>query len=107
MTQEVTVQDFTRQVKEAGQPVLVDFHAPWCGPCKLVSPILEEIAGERRDLKVVKVDVDQNPTLAQEHRVMGVSTLILYREGKPVASWVGLRPKPALIKEIDQALGAT
>lgn len=104
MTLEVTPQSFAQQVKAAPEPVLIDFYTPWCGPCRLVAPILEEIARERADLKIVKVDVDQHPSLAQEHRVMGVPTLVLYKGGKMVASWVGLRPKPVLLKEIDTAL---
>jgi thioredoxin 1 len=104
MTMQVTTQEFNGKVVQAAGPVLVDFFAPWCGPCKLVAPILEEVAAERPDISVVKVDVDQEPELAQQHKIMGVPTLVMYHQGKVVGTWVGLRPKQALLKEIDAAL---
>ncbi|NTV51903.1 MAG: thioredoxin [Candidatus Firestonebacteria bacterium] len=104
MAQDIQEKDFAQEVVQSDKPVLIDFYAPWCGPCKLVAPILEEISRERADLKIVKVDVDQAPALAQQHRIMSVPTLALYNRGQMVASWVGLRPKPMLLSEIDKAL---
>ena len=104
MTTQISQAEFAQKVLQAPGPVLIDFFATWCGPCKLVAPILEEIAQERTDITVVKVDVDRDPELAQQHKVMGVPTLVMYRGGKPVGQWVGMRPKVMLLKEIDAVL---
>jgi thioredoxin 1 len=104
MAKDIQEKEFTQEVIQSSQPVLIDFYAPWCGPCKLVAPMLEEIGRDRSALKIVKVDVDQAPALAQQHRVMSVPTLVLYKGGKVVGTWVGLRPKPLLLGEIDKAL---
>lgn len=99
--QEVSQATFAAEVVNAAQPVLVDFSAPWCGPCRLLTPILEEVAQERTQLKIVKVDVDQNPGLAQQFQVMSMPTLILFKGGKAAGQWVGLRSKPVLLQELD------
>jgi thioredoxin 1 len=104
MAKDIQEKEFAQEVIQSEQPVLIDFYAPWCGPCKLVAPMLDEISQERPGLKIVKVDVDQAPQLAQQHRVMSVPTLVLYKSGQVVGNWVGLRPKNMLLGEIDKAL---
>lgn len=80
--------------------VLVDFFATWCGPCKMLGPVLEEIAKEQTDLKIVKVDVDQHESLAQQFGIMSVPTLVLYKDGRPVKQMSGFMPKDALLEWI-------
>ncbi len=92
--------DFLNEVSQG--IVLVDFYASWCGPCRMLAPVLEELAKERSDIKVVKVNVDANNTLAQNYNVMGVPHLILFKAGNQVAETSGFRPKDALIAWIDE-----
>ena len=91
-------EDFNEEVKEG--VVLVDFFATWCGPCKMLGPVLEEIAKEQTDLKIVKVDVDQHESLAQQFGIMSVPTLVLYKDGRPVKRMSGFMPKDALLEWI-------
>lgn len=91
-------EDFNEEVKEG--IVLVDFFATWCGPCKMLGPVLEEIAKEQTDLKIVKVDVDQHESLAQQFGIMSVPTLVLYKDGRPVKQMSGFMPKDALLEWI-------
>ncbi len=85
---------FRSEVLESDKPVLVDFFATWCGPCRMVSPIVDEIAAERTDtLKVVKVDVDEAPSVAAAYGVMSIPTLIVFKGGEPVNTQVGAVPK--------------
>ena len=79
---EVTDNNFQAEVLEADKPVLVDFWAPWCGPCRIVAPHLEELAGERDDLRVVKLNVDDNPQTAAQYNVMSIPTLLLFKNGQ-------------------------
>ena len=101
----VTDQSFKSEVLDAELPVLVDFWAAWCGPCRMVAPILEEISREYAGrLRVAKVDVDENPRTAQAYGVVSIPTLNLYKGGELIKSIVGARPKKALIAEIEPFL---
>lgn len=92
---------FQKEVLESKIPVLVDFFATWCGPCKMLAPILEEIAGEREDFKIVKIDVDQAQPLAMAYQIMSIPTLIVFKDGKPGDPALGARPKQAIIDMVD------
>jgi len=91
-------EDFQSEVISHDQPVLVDFGAVWCGPCKMLDPVVEELAGEWQDkVKFVKVDVDHNPEIAMQYQVMGVPTLILFKNGQPAERTTGFLPKKKLL----------
>jgi thioredoxin 1 len=101
---EVTDSNFQAEVLESENPVLVDFWAPWCGPCRVVAPVLEEIASEREDLKIVKLNVDDNQQTAVNYDVLSIPTLILFRNGAPVKKVIGAYPKKKLEAELEPAL---
>lgn len=100
----VTTDTFTAEVLEADKPVLVDFWATWCPPCRAMSPILADIAADRDDLKVVSVDVDTEQELAVKYGVLGMPTFMLFDNGAPVANLVGARPRKRLETEIREAI---
>ncbi len=101
----VTDADFETKVIQADRPVLVDFWAEWCGPCKMIAPILEELATELEDrLLIAKMDVDHNPNTPMAYGIMSIPTLILFKDGQPVKSLVGFRPKDHLLKELEPHL---
>jgi len=102
-TTAVTDKSFSTDVLEADKPVLVDFWAEWCGPCRQVAPVLEEIAGEHADkLSVVKLNIDENPETARNYQVMSIPTMAVFSQGKIVKTIVGARPKAAILKELSE-----
>jgi len=102
----VTDSTFDEIVIKSKNPVLVDFWATWCRPCQMVSPILEELTSEYSGrLTIAKLDVDQNQQTAQKYHVMSIPTMIIFKQGKPVANIVGFKPKDKLKQELDAALG--
>ena len=94
---QVNKDNFQEVVLNSDKPVLVDFWASWCGPCRMVAPILEEIANERSDVKVCKINVDEEPELAGRYNVMSIPTLLVVREGQVVNQAVGARPKSQIL----------
>ena len=93
----INKENFREEVLNSDKKVLLDFWAPWCGPCRMVVPLVEEIADERPDIKVGKINVDEQPELAQQFRVMSIPTLVVMKDGKVVAQAMGARPKQAIL----------
>ena len=90
----ITKENFAQEVLQSEKPVLLDFWASWCGPCRMLSPIVDEVAEERTDVKVGKVNVDEQPDLAAQFGVMSIPTLLVFEQGKLVRQAVGARPRP-------------
>ena len=104
MTQPITTPQFDAEVLRSETPVIVDFWAEWCGPCRAVSPILEQIAEERADeLRVVKVNIDEEPELQQRYGILSIPTILLFRGGEPAAAAIGAQPKRMLERSLGLA----
>lgn len=96
----VNKNNFSSEVLNSDKPVLVDFWAPWCGPCRMVVPVVEEIANERDDIKVVKINVDEEPELASQFQIMSIPTLMVFKDGKVVNQSMGAKPKSQILAMI-------
>jgi len=101
---EVTDANFQAEVLESDVPTLVDFWAPWCGPCRVVGPVLEEIDGERTDVRVVKLNVDDNQQTAAQYGVLSIPTMILFKHGAEVKKVIGAFPKAKILSELEPSL---
>jgi thioredoxin 1 len=102
--QAVTDDNFQAEVIESEQPVLVDFWAPWCGPCLMVAPVLEQIAQERPELKIVQLNTDENVQTSSQYQVLSIPTLILFKNGEIAKKVIGAYPKKRLEAELEPAL---
>ena len=101
---DVTDANFQSEVLDAEVPVLVDFWAPWCGPCRVVHPVLEEIDSERQDLRIVSLNTDENPQTAAKYEVLSIPTMIVFKDGEVATRLVGARPKSRLEQELEPVL---
>jgi thioredoxin 1 len=102
----VTDDTFEAEVLRAGRPVVVDFWAPWCGPCRVVAPVLEEIANERDDIRIVKLNVDDNQQTAAQFGILAIPTMVLFRNGAEAKRIQGAMPKKRLEAELEPALAS-
>ena len=99
-TKKVTDQTFSDDVLDSDKPVLVDFWAEWCGPCRMVAPVLEEIAAQHDEITVVKLNIDENPQIAEKYQILSIPTMSVFSGGKVVKSIVGAKPKSALLRDL-------
>lgn len=104
MVKHINDQDFNTEVIEAKELVVVDFWATWCGPCKMIAPVIEELGEEMPEVKFVKVDVDKNPSSAGKYEIQSIPTLLIFKNGEVVDTLVGFRPKAALAETIKSHL---
>jgi thioredoxin 1 len=106
MTQQVSDAEFEKIVLQSSEPVLVDFWAEWCGPCRQLGPIIDEISGEMKTLKVTKVNIDQNPEAPQKYGVRGIPTMMIFKNGQVIGTKVGALPKSKLVEWINETVAA-
>jgi thioredoxin 1 len=107
MSTAVTESSFEHEVLQSDKPVIVDFWAEWCGPCHAVSPVLDKIAEERPDeLRLVKVNIDEEPALAQKYGIVSIPTIVLFKNGEPAAAAIGAQPKGAIERSLGLAEAA-
>jgi len=99
----ITQKEFQQEVSDYKGLVLVDFFAPWCGPCKITSPILDELAEEKKEVKFIKIDVDQNGDLAGQYNVFSIPTFVVFKDGKVISQFVGAMGKEGFLTELDKA----
>jgi len=105
MVAEFTDANFEQEVLGSEEPVLVDFWAPWCGPCKMVGPIVEKLANEVEGVKIGKINVDENPGTAQKYNIMSIPTLLVFKGGEVVDQVMGFKPEPQLRAFVEQYVG--
>ena len=102
MTQQITSADWQEKVLNATEPVLIDFYATWCGPCKMMAPVIEEVAAEKAGVaSVYQIDIDENPDIAQRYGVMSIPTFIAFKGGQPAAKTLGAQPKAQILALLD------
>ena len=102
MTEQISASDWQAKVLDSDKPVLVDFFATWCGPCRMMAPVIDEIATEKAgEVNVYKIDIDENPQIAQQYGVMSIPTFITFKGGKPAAQTLGAQPKEKILQLLD------